>query len=166
MNSLTVKIIAALLGVLMVTMLGSQLYYFVNEKHDTEEAVLSTINENISFDGVVVRNETVINYSGSGVIDYLFEDGSKVKADDAVAEVYASEDQILDLDWSLGNYRRNSDPRYYKGVEYVDVLEELARRRCAELSSMMLLQSLKVIITAEYLRLQTSAISKRLLRQV
>lgn len=95
MNSLTVKIIAALLGVLMVTMLGSQLYYFVNEKHDTEEAVLSTINENISFDGVVVRNETVINYSGSGVIDYLFEDGSKVKADDAVAEVYNSEDQIL-----------------------------------------------------------------------
>lgn len=95
MNSLTVKIIAALLGVLMVTMLGSQLYYFINEKHDTEEAVLSTINENISFDGVVVRNETVINYSSSGVIDYLYEDGSKVKADDAVAEVYDSEEQIL-----------------------------------------------------------------------
>lgn len=95
MNSLTVKIIAALLGVLMVTMLGSQLYYFINEKHDTEEAVLSTINENVSFDGVVVRNETVINYSGGGVIDYLFEDGSKVKADDTVAEVYNTEDQIL-----------------------------------------------------------------------
>ncbi len=44
-----------------------------------------------------------------------------------------SEERILDLDYILGNYRRNSDPRYYKGVEYVDVLEPLARRRCAEL---------------------------------
>ena len=43
-----------------------------------------------------------------------------------------SEKEILDLNYSLGNYRRNSDPRYYKGVEYVDILEELARRRCAE----------------------------------
>lgn len=95
MNSLTVKVLAALLSVLMVTMLGSQLYYVINEKHDTEEAVITTINENISFDGVVVRNETVVNYSGNGVIDYLYPDGSKVKADDAVAEVYNSEDQIL-----------------------------------------------------------------------
>ena len=95
MNSLTVKILAALLSVLMVTMLGSQVYYMMNEKHDTEEAVIATINENISFDGVVIRNETVINYNGSGVIDYLFPEGSKVKADDTVAEVYASENQIL-----------------------------------------------------------------------
>lgn len=95
MNSLTVKILGALLCVLMVTMLGSQIYYVITERHDTEEAVVLTINENISFDGVVVRNETVINYSGSGVIDYLYPDGSKVKADDAVAEVYNSEEQML-----------------------------------------------------------------------
>ncbi|NMA12206.1 MAG: glycine cleavage system aminomethyltransferase GcvT [Chloroflexi bacterium] len=44
-----------------------------------------------------------------------------------------TEDQILDYELRLGEYRRNSDPRYYKGVEYVDVLESLARRRCAEL---------------------------------
>ena len=31
MNSLTVKILAALLSVLMVTMLGSQVYYMMNE---------------------------------------------------------------------------------------------------------------------------------------
>ncbi len=33
----------------------------------------------------------------------------------------------------LGHYRRYGDPRYYKGVEYADVLESLARRRIAEL---------------------------------
>ena len=40
---------------------------------------------------------------------------------------------ILDLDAELALYRRNSDPRYYKGVEYADVLEALTRRRAAEL---------------------------------
>ena len=43
-----------------------------------------------------------------------------------------SEEEILDYTTSLGTYRRYSDPRYYKGVEYVDIVEALARRRCAE----------------------------------
>jgi glycine hydroxymethyltransferase len=43
-----------------------------------------------------------------------------------------SEDEILDYSSRLGYYRRYSDPRYYKGVEYANILEALARRRCAE----------------------------------
>jgi glycine hydroxymethyltransferase len=42
------------------------------------------------------------------------------------------EDQILDYTNRLADYRRHSDPRYYKGVEYADIVEALARRRCAE----------------------------------
>ncbi|MFC1936599.1 glycine cleavage system aminomethyltransferase GcvT [Chloroflexota bacterium] len=45
---------------------------------------------------------------------------------------FLSEDEILDYDTQLGHYRRYSDPRYYKGVEYADIIEALARRRCAE----------------------------------
>ena len=32
----------------------------------------------------------------------------------------------------MAHYRRNSDPRYYKGVEYADAVEALARRRAAQ----------------------------------
>lgn len=45
---------------------------------------------------------------------------------------WLTEDEILDYDAQLGHYRRYSDPRYYKGVEYADVIEALARRRCAQ----------------------------------
>jgi glycine hydroxymethyltransferase len=45
---------------------------------------------------------------------------------------WMSEDQILDYPIRLANYRRYSDPRYYKGAEYADAVEALARRRCAE----------------------------------
>ncbi len=44
-----------------------------------------------------------------------------------------TEAQILDYEQQLGHYRRYGDPRYYKGVEYADVLEALTRRRVAEL---------------------------------
>ncbi len=55
------------------------------------------------------------------------------------AEGYPDEDtrwmdeaEIFDYDARLANFRRYSDPRYYKGVEYADIVEALARRRCAE----------------------------------
>ena len=46
---------------------------------------------------------------------------------------WMGEKKILDYENRLGEYRRHSDPRYYKGVEYADTIEALARRRCAEL---------------------------------
>lgn len=45
---------------------------------------------------------------------------------------WMTEEEILDYPMRLALYRRNSDPRYYKGVEYADVVEALARRRAAE----------------------------------
>nr|MDQ3004742.1 serine hydroxymethyltransferase [Chloroflexota bacterium] len=45
---------------------------------------------------------------------------------------WMSEEEILDYPARLAHYRRNGDPRYYKGVEYADAVEALARRRAAE----------------------------------
>ncbi|MFN8383944.1 MAG: glycine cleavage system aminomethyltransferase GcvT [Anaerolineales bacterium] len=45
---------------------------------------------------------------------------------------WMTEDEILDYSARLADYRRNGDPRYYKGVEYADAVEALARRRAAE----------------------------------
>ena len=46
---------------------------------------------------------------------------------------WLEEGEILDYPVRMADYRRYSDPRYYKGVEYADLVEALARRRCAEL---------------------------------
>jgi glycine hydroxymethyltransferase len=45
---------------------------------------------------------------------------------------WLTEEEILDYPARLAEYRRNGDPRYYKGVEYADLVEALARRRAAE----------------------------------
>ncbi|MEJ2735275.1 MAG: glycine cleavage system aminomethyltransferase GcvT [Anaerolineae bacterium] len=44
----------------------------------------------------------------------------------------APQEAILDYEVQLARFRRYSDRRYYKGVEYVNILESLARRRAAE----------------------------------
>ena len=45
---------------------------------------------------------------------------------------WMEEGEILDHAARLADYRRYSDPRYYKGTEYANTVEALARRRCAE----------------------------------
>jgi glycine hydroxymethyltransferase len=45
---------------------------------------------------------------------------------------WLTEDEILDYEHHLAHYRRYGNQRYYRGVEYADVIESLARRRCAE----------------------------------
>ena len=43
-----------------------------------------------------------------------------------------TEAEILDYPQRMAEYRRNSDKRYYKGTEYANIVESLARRRVAE----------------------------------
>ncbi len=44
-----------------------------------------------------------------------------------------TQQEILDYGARLPEYRRIADQRYYKGTEYADIIEALARRRAAEL---------------------------------
>ena len=94
MNSLTVKILTGLLSVLIITTIGSQIYSALTERHDTEEAVLVTINEDIAFKGVIIRDEKVVTYDGGGVLDYTYSDGSKISVGNTIASVYSSEDTV------------------------------------------------------------------------
>ena len=43
-----------------------------------------------------------------------------------------SEEELFDYDKLLTEYRRYSDDRYYKGVEYADILEGIACQRAAQ----------------------------------
>jgi glycine hydroxymethyltransferase len=46
---------------------------------------------------------------------------------------HMAEEDILDIDLRLAEYRRYGDPRYYKGTDYANLVESLARRRGAQL---------------------------------
>lgn len=94
-SSATIKVMTVLLSVFVVVMVAYQVYYHFNEKRDTVEAELYTYNDNITAQGVFVRDENVVTYSGGGVLDYNYADASKVSVGSTIANVYESEDDIL-----------------------------------------------------------------------
>ncbi len=88
----------------------------------------------------VRQEKTVILIPSESMAPDAVEEAMGSKFGNIYAEGYPressrkqTEEEILDVEKELALYRRNSDPRYYKGVEYADVLEALARRRAAEL---------------------------------
>ena len=95
MNTLTTKALIVLLSVLILITVGSQIYYRLNDRHKTEEAVLCDINENIPFKGIVVRNEKIIESDVSGVYEYLYSNGSKLAPGSIIANVYPDEQTLL-----------------------------------------------------------------------
>lgn len=94
MNSITVKVLGIVLSIFVLIMVGSQVYVMIEDNHDVEEAVLYTVNENISFKGMFVRNETTINTDSTGEINYLYSDGNKVSKGDTVARTFDDVNQV------------------------------------------------------------------------
>ncbi len=86
------------------------------------------------------QEETIILIPSESMAPTAVEEAMSSKFGNIYAEGYPRESsrrqteaEILDIAQELAHYRRYSDPRYYKGVEYADVLEALTRRRAAEL---------------------------------
>lgn len=86
------RVLWILVSCLLVIVIGGQVYRYINDRHDTREAVLTTINEDIPFEGVIIRDEKVLTYPSSDVISYSYTDGSKVSRGDIVAKVFSNQE--------------------------------------------------------------------------
>ena len=95
-------------------------YLFHREDQRQDETIILIASESVS--PMAVR-EAMSSSFGNVYAEGYPREGSRQQ----------TESDLLDLDAELALYRRHSDPRYYKGVEYADVLEALTRRRAAEL---------------------------------
>lgn len=94
MNSVTSKILSALLIICLAASLFSVIFHMNNEEYKTETAVYAQAYDSVSFKAVYVRNEEIIDYNGSGVVSYTVPDGGKLSKGSVIAEIYADESQI------------------------------------------------------------------------
>lgn len=115
-KSLTIKVIALIVSAFIILTISNQVYLSMTDKYKTEEAVFYTVSETIAFDGIFVRNETVLGSYNGGVLKYCHADGSKIAKKSAVAEVYAREDdieimkKIENLEFELEQLERATNP--------------------------------------------------------
>ncbi|MEG2938828.1 MAG: HlyD family efflux transporter periplasmic adaptor subunit, partial [Oscillospiraceae bacterium] len=90
MTKKVVKALTAFLALLIAVYVFYQIYMIAYPTYKTEIAMAVTISDSIKADGIVVRNETIIENSGDGIINFLVGDGDKVAIGAPVAEIYVS----------------------------------------------------------------------------
>ena len=79
--------------VLLAGYIAVQLIPVMMRGYETQTAVTSTLADAVPAKGIAVREEQTLEYSGTGVLTYLVEDGSRVAPGAAVGEIFASEAQ-------------------------------------------------------------------------
>lgn len=72
-----------------IVYLAIQLVPVLFRGYETETALESTLADAVPANGVVVRSELPLTYSGNGVLRYLVSDGKRVAPDEQVAEAFA-----------------------------------------------------------------------------
>lgn len=89
----TTAIIFVLSAFVIVFFLG-QVFFTGHTELSTETAYVYDMTENIPFEGVYLRDETVVYSSGTGVLNYEHEDGSKVGNSSIIAYRYRNSNDI------------------------------------------------------------------------
>ena len=94
MNSRWTRFIIVLLSLFVITIFIGQVFFASGEKLSLETAYRYDLDEEIPFEGVYMRDETPIYDSGSGVLSYECENGSKVGKSTVIARRYKSESDV------------------------------------------------------------------------
>lgn len=94
MDTITGKVLILILSIFLLVTVFHQGVQVFEDEYTTETATVYSSAEKVTFDGVYIRNETVVNGGKNGVLSYPTQDGSKVAKDSVVAYVYKSNNDI------------------------------------------------------------------------
>lgn len=95
MNSRWTRFIIVVLSLFVITIFIGQAFFAGGDYYPTETAYRYNIDEEISFRGVYMRDESLIYNSGSGVLNYVCENGSKVGKSSVIARRYRNETDVV-----------------------------------------------------------------------
>ncbi len=94
MESRWTSLIIIVLSLFVFVFFIGQVFFADGGKVTTETAYTYSMTEDVPFEGVFLRDETVVYSPGSGVLDYEHSDGSKVGKSSVIARRYRSEADI------------------------------------------------------------------------
>ncbi len=85
------KAVVGILAALGICLVGLQVYQYFYADIKTEIAYSYTVSDSMEADGVAIRNETILEQTYQGVINYSCQDGERVSVGNQIAEVYTNE---------------------------------------------------------------------------
>ena len=97
LNSAWTRTIIAVLSVFVILVAVGQVFFAGGAKITTETTYNYGYDAEIPFEGVILRDETVIYNSGSGVLGYEHEDGVKAGKSTVIARRYKNDGDVAYL---------------------------------------------------------------------
>ena len=185
-NTRMMHILLIVLSIAIIATIGTIFYHFVDTQYKTETAVSATAEQSETFQGVYVRDETVLTYNGSGAISYNVPDGGKVEKGGTIAEIYADQSaietnqQIAALQQELNLLNRISNPgilqnaqpaelstqvkRYYNQITYCKDSGNLSGLQAAKSDFQIALSAYQLVVNqgAENFSEQATAVSEEI----
>lgn len=95
MNSKVVKIISALLALCILTFVGYQCFRVFYSPYKSETVFDYTVPDMVEINGMMFRDETVIDKTSEGVLSYYYPNGAKVSKDSEVAVLYSEQQDAI-----------------------------------------------------------------------
>ena len=86
------KVLSALAAVIIVIYFAAELYNISAKTYDTQTAYEQTVLETLDAEMFIIRDETILSTTSSGVTVPLAENGERVSKGSAIAAVFASEE--------------------------------------------------------------------------
>ena len=97
MSSKLPKILLGFFALVVVLVVGIQLYIAFSRPYSVETVFLSEVGESFDVKGIVSREETILDEQKSGAVNYLIKNGDKVATNSVVAQMYPSEQDIANM---------------------------------------------------------------------
>ena len=92
MNSKKIRTLGAVvLAFLVLLYVGYQAYQATHQSIRTETAMYGEVSDVLQVQGFILRNETVIDESYSGVLSYRVADGSRISRGGVIADIFSNE---------------------------------------------------------------------------
>jgi len=77
--------------VLLSLFLLHQVYSVIYKPINTETAEYVSVTDGISFTGMIIRNEVLIDKADGGVMHLMVSDGERISKDGVIAKIFSSE---------------------------------------------------------------------------
>lgn len=88
------KILRNIVLILFLVIFISIVYNFGNRESTTESALMADATASAEFEGIFIRDEEPVTYSGNGILSYNVSDGGRLGNGSVIAQVYQNDDQI------------------------------------------------------------------------
>lgn len=126
------SILLVLLSASVIATIGTIFYHFFDTSYETETAMRAIADESRVFEGVFVRDETLLTGAGNGAVSYQIPDGGKMATGDVIAEIYADsgaierQQKIEALEAQLDVLERISNPGTLEQAQPADLSRQIS----------------------------------------